>query len=431
MPRLSLYRPEKSNDFKFLDRTISEMFTVGATDIHYHKYLGPKSPTVENATAVQPIYSNMSETNIQDLLLMENRDRKYEQDIYVIRGHYNVQDLDFNLSQFGLFFDNDTMFMTVHINDIINTLGRKPMSGDVIELPHLRDEFAFNNSDFSLPRFFVISDVGRAAEGFSQTWRPHLYRLKITKISNEAQYSDIFNQPVDPNVNFRGDYDHTVLYNPNDVVRYQGKLYTVTQTTIGNLPTDPTYFSSYSGETLSQLLSVSDKNLQINDAVIAQAEADAPLSGYETRHFFTLSVRDGDSLLETADVTDVDASYTGWDASEILERPIRSGYTGYLLGDGFPENGAPFGHGINFPMEPIRGDFFLRTDFLPNRLFQYNGKRWTKHEDAVRHTLTNTDTRKTLRTSFINNTKTTELSDHSVIPERQDLAKALKPKADF
>jgi hypothetical protein len=430
MPRLSLYRPEKGNDYKFIDRRISEMFTIGATDVFLHKYLGTKPPSPENATADQPIYDAISETNIQDLLLMENRDRKYDSDIYIIRGHYNVQDLDFNLSQFGMFFENDTMYMTIHINDFIEAIGRKPMNGDALELPHLRDQFALNNSDYSLPRFFVISDVGRAAEGFSPTWYPHLYRLKITKISNEAQYSDIFNVPLDPDANFLGDWDPTLTYNPGDIVRYQGKLYTVTATTTGNLPTDPLYFQTYGGETLVDLLSVSDKTLQANDAVIAQAEADTAKSGFETRQFFTLSTTNGDSRLQTADMTDIEADYTGWDASEILERPLRSGYCGYLLGDGVPENGAPFGHGVNFPDYPTINDFYLRTDFLPNRLFRYNGARWIKHEDSIRHTLTNTDTRQTLKTSFINNDNITTLA-HSTVTERQSLSKSLRPKADF
>jgi len=29
MPRLSMYRPEKGNDFKMLDRNIAEQFQVG------------------------------------------------------------------------------------------------------------------------------------------------------------------------------------------------------------------------------------------------------------------------------------------------------------------------------------------------------------------------------------------------------------------
>jgi hypothetical protein len=181
MPRISLYKPERGQDYKFIDRQISEIFQVGGTDVHLHKYLGPANPTEQSATADQPHYVNgVKETNIQDLLLLENRDRKYDPSIYRIRGLYNVQNIDFNLSQFGLFIDNDTLFMTVHINDFINYIGRKPLSGDVIELPHLRDEFALNDFDISLPRYYVIEDVGRASEGFSATWYPHLYRLKCT-----------------------------------------------------------------------------------------------------------------------------------------------------------------------------------------------------------------------------------------------------------
>jgi hypothetical protein len=67
---------------------------------------------------------------------------------------------------------------------------------------------------------------------------------------------------------------------------------------------------------------------------------------------------------------------------------------------------------------------------MPNRLFRFDGGRWIKREDAVRHTLTNTDTRQTQRTSFINNTNTNVINDVTV-EERQSLSKALKPKADF
>jgi len=133
MPRLSLYKPEKGNDYKFIDRQIGEMFQIGGTDLYLHKYIGVNT-SEENATAAEPHYDALKETNIQDLLLLENRDRKYDPSIYKVRGIYNVQNLDFNLSQFGLFIDNDTVFMTVHINDWISTVGRKPISGDVLHL---------------------------------------------------------------------------------------------------------------------------------------------------------------------------------------------------------------------------------------------------------------------------------------------------------
>jgi hypothetical protein len=393
MPRLSLYRSERGNDFKFIDRQISEMFAIGGTDFYLHKYLGVKT-SAENASAATPFYSkdgvnpDFNPTQIQDLLLLENRDRKYDTSIYKIRGHYNVQNLDFNLSQFGLFIDNDTVFATVHINDWIQTIGRKPISGDVVELPHLKDEFALNDYNIALPRYFVIEDVSRASEGYSITWWPHLYRLKLKKITDDQKFADILDQPAIED----------------------------------------------SDQSLRDILSSRNKELEINDSIIRQAEADTPLSGYETRQFYTLALdpNNGEPVLQTVDddSTPPDASTMGLDTSRSRGRAIRSGYSGYLLGDGFPPNGYDFGHGILFPVNPYLNDYFLRTDFIPNRLFRFNGDRWLKVENAVRHTLTNTNNRITQKTSFINN-ENINMIDGKPVVERQALSKVLRPKADL
>ena len=131
MPRLSLYRPEKGKDYKFIDKTIWEMFQVGGTDVLVHRYLGPGT-AIQGNTPSTPIYDTLSPTNIQDMLFLENRDRRYDPDVYVMRGVYNVADIDFNLSQFGLFLQNDTVFITFHINDTVEKLGRKIIAGDVL-----------------------------------------------------------------------------------------------------------------------------------------------------------------------------------------------------------------------------------------------------------------------------------------------------------
>jgi hypothetical protein len=433
MPRLSLYRPEKGNDYKFLDRNISEMFQIGGTDLYFHKYIGPLNTPEGESTPERPHYASQSETNIQDLLFLENRDRKYDSSIYTLRGIYNVADIDFNLSQFGLWLDNDTLTLTVHINDTVKLIGRKPLSGDVIELPHLRDEFALNNFDTALPRFYVIEDVGRASEGFSRTWYPHLYRLKLKKITDSQQYADILKIPTDKDANFVGDYSETTTYQPGEIVRFQGGLYTVLSIVTGTEPPDTTYYMPYVETTIRDILSTQNKALEINDAIISEAEENTPKSGYETRQFFTLAANEeGKPALITADDTlpPPDASSTTMDASRIMERPIRTGYAGYMLGDGVPDNGVQFGFGGSFPQSAVEGDYFLRTDYVPNRLFRYTGKRWIKREDNVRHTLTNTDTRKTRKTSFINNTNVDNIGGTN-IEERQPISKALKPKADL
>jgi hypothetical protein len=260
MPRLSLYKPERGKDYSFLDKTITEMFTVGGTDVFVHKYLGPKNPDDASATADQPQYNAVKETNIQDMLFMENRDRKYDPDIYTMRGIYSVSDVDFDMSQFGLFLQNDIIFMTIPINYSVKTLGRKIMSGDVIELPHLKDENALNDYTVALKRFYVVEDVNRASEGFSPTWYPHLYRVKMKQIVDSQEFKEILDLPAEEG----------------------------------------------SSQTLRDVLSTYEQEMQINDAIISQAEADAPKAGYDTSHLYTLQVDDrGEPELVTTDSSEL------------------------------------------------------------------------------------------------------------------------------
>lgn len=412
MPRLSLYRPEKGSDYKFVDRTVYEMFQVGGVDVFVHKYIGPTDPTDPNKA--------LGETTIQDVIFLENRDRKYAADIFTLRGVYNVQDIDFNLSQFGLFLQNDTVFLTVHINNSVDTVGRKIISGDVIELPNLKDEFALNDHKSALRRFYVVEDVNRAAEGFSNLWYPHLYRLKLKPIMDSQEYKDILNKPEDLE-RFAGDYEEARAYYAGEVVRHTGDLYVV-KDDVGILgtqltPPNPNAWELYKEPTLQDILSTYEIEMQINDAILAEAEADAPLSGFDTSHFYTLAVDPltGRPAVNTADITENIAS--SLNISDVSRPPIRDGYKGYLLEDGIPPNGplpktasAQFGFGIQFPRSPITGDTFLRTDYLPNRLFRYDGARWIKQEDNVRMTMTNTDQRRTLKTSFINNDQKSGIS---------------------
>ena len=411
MPRLSLYRPEKSKDFKFFDRTIYEMFQVGGVEVHVHKYIGPVDPSDPSKA--------LGATTIQDVLFLENRDRKYDLDIYTLRGHYQTQDIDFNLSQFGLFLSNDTVFMTVHINNSVDLLGRKIMPGDVFEIPNLREEYIpdinnLRNFQAAIKKYYVVEDINRAAEGFSSTWYPHLYRLKLKPITASQEYADILNQPADTST-YAGAFDSTKTYYPGQTVTYNGQIYVVI-TAVGPTgtqlaPPDDTAWEVSVENTLADLMSTYNISLEINNAVVAQAENDAPLSGYETSQYFTLAVDPltGRSLLNTVDDTIDSVSDIDGFASDVNAPPIRDGYKGYLLADGQPANGpsagdAQFGFGIQFPQGPVRGDTFLRTDYLPNRLFLHDGTRWVKQEDNVRMTMTNTDTRQTLKTSFINNT---------------------------
>jgi hypothetical protein len=403
MPRLSLYRPEKGNDFKFIDRIIGEQFQVGGTDILVHKYIGPLSPD-EAGGESSPSMPNTSgnqlpELGIQDVLLMENRDRKYDPDVYILRGIYTMQDLDFNLSQFGVLLNNDTIMMHFHIQQTVGALHRKVVAGDVLELPHLKDEYAIDDKLVAMKRFYVVQEVTRPATGFSPTWYPHLLRAKCVPLVDSQEFSAILDQDS-------GNGD---------------------------------------GSTLRDLMSTYNKSIEINNQVIAQAEADSPLSGYDTSGYYVLPLTEN-GLLDIADasVMDRDSSIENaiYDASIVLESPNKNLYVGYITGDGIPPNGAPFNQGVTFPASPISGQFYLRTDYMPNRLFRFNGTHWSSYENNVKMTLNNfgygtvstgtfagSAVQLTQKGTFINNNSTSTIAGKTVI-QKQALSKALKPKAD-
>lgn len=455
MPRLSMWRENHSNDYKFFDRRISEEFTIGGTGIYLHKYLGTTTQTtaypitseatanaavlsfgnvtlfdigqnvsgigistntviisknltantvtissgvtetIANTTPISiywknaenPYYANESAKNIQDLLFLENRDRKYEENVYSLRGVYTVNDSDFDLSQFGLFLNADTVYMTFHLNDMISIVGRKIMDGDVFELPHKKDYYPLDaDVPAVLKRFYVVQDCTFSAEGFSQTWWPHLWRVKLTPLVDSQEYKDILNN---------------IAASEN------------TDTPLG------------------QVISTLDKLYQINDAIIAQAEIDVPKSGTNTDGLYIVPLNPDGSPGDPTGVSisgNISAS-SGMLASTQVTTPD-SNIPAYLGGDGVAPNGFNVTAGTSFPSNPAVGRFALRTDYVPNRLFRFDGTRWIKVEDAVRANLTPGPTNNTLRSTFVNNESTYTNQEGETLPTRQSLSKALTPKAD-
>ncbi len=480
MPRLSLWRENRGNDYKFIDRRISEMFTVGGTGILVHKYLGSVSGDGSNATV--PNYQSQSIFNIQDLLFVENRDRKYDENIYVMRGIYQRQDQDFSLSQFGIFLAEGTLFMTFHLNDCMEILGRKLIPGDVLELQHLTDYWALDDSvPVALKRFYVVSDCSFASEGFSPTWYPHLWRCKIQPMVDSQEFKDILNK-------------------------------------MKAVPGNDPFEANANAASLGSYISNYEKYKNINEAVIQQAEADVPKSGYDTSGFYVLSTNPADNS-PTGKGTSANNSSVTTSGSRVIEFVIsrtslnsteiflgananlavlgatirsntltantsvriiskpssesvrlsesttvydgqvismilpvyQSGNTkagsntlrasagratpqgktkGYLVGDGTGPNGLTVATGIAFPTTPKKGDYFMRLDFVPNRLFRFNGAIWVKVEDVVRTDLTpGSNNNQTYRAQWLRDETWTDYQGNTRAG-LSSLTKAGKPQAD-
>ena len=148
MSRLSLWNPTKTNDFTFIDRIVGEHIYAGGTGVNIHKYIGVhETPDEKDPTRPSSAGQN-SEVFIQDILFLENRDRKYDKNVFELRGQYNLGDNDgFDLTQFGMFLANDTLMMNFHTESMVDAMGRKLMAGDVLELPHLRDDLLLGSDE--------------------------------------------------------------------------------------------------------------------------------------------------------------------------------------------------------------------------------------------------------------------------------------------
>jgi hypothetical protein len=561
MPRLSLYHPTKSNDYRFFDRTISEMFTVGATDLYIHKYLGPtnQGPSIDYT---QPEYDSLDPTNIQDLLFLENRDRTYDPNIYRLRGHYNVQNLDFDLSQFGLFLNNDIIFITIHYNDMIDLIGRKLMVGDVLELPHLLDYNPLKETiPVALKRFYQITDGNFASEGFSPTWYPHLWRIKCEPLVDSEEFSQILAEPINQD-NYLGLWDATKVYPAGYVITYGDKNYISKQEVpIGIVPPNDIFWELDPNQNLKDILATYNKNLQINNAILDEASRLVPKAGYDRNNLYIVptygeyetntelsgkynqpappinilannngapEVATGvvsivrspmyknaspvlriskatvksiwdmtvDTLVDplqvarqinleissiaptligngsgpveneivltalptgpitgpygTSDNTYAFAdqnpelpNFTGTepygpntmdyraDADPRFQFIARSsprsfGYTtGYLDGTGEAPNGFPTGAGISFPQNPQVGAYFLRTDYLPQILYRWDGRLWVRISKNVRTQTGFTEQDLSQQSSFINNSNVTVTTSGTEIPQKQALSTIL------
>lgn len=247
MPRLGLWNSgQKGRDFSFIDRNVSEHTNISGMAVYCHLYLGPYGqtyPMINRDGTTIPAGSPGNITSIQDVLFLENRDRMYADTVYELRGVYQLQDIDFNLNMFGLMLLPDTLFLEFHLNDMMSILGRRLMSGDVLELPHKRDDTLDLNAP-AINKFYVVEDASRPAGGYSPTWWPHLWRVKISPMPASQEYQDILN----------GQQTNPIGYS------------------------DP--------GTIGSLMTTIGFDLAIDEAVVAEAKANVPKRYFETQQYW-------------------------------------------------------------------------------------------------------------------------------------------------
>jgi hypothetical protein len=200
-----------------------------------------------------------------------------------------------------MFLANDQFYMTFHTNDMVELLGRKLLPGDVLELPHLRDDLLLDANKAPISKYYVVADGNRGAEGFSQTWYSHIWRVKLNPLTDAQEFNDIL-----------GDAADSTSLN-SDISTYKSEF-------------------------------------NISDAVVASATQDDP---------------DGTSLLD---------HLYGFD------HPTAGGV---VIQDNTYNHGETIASGSAFPSTANEGEYFIRTDFSPNRMFVRRGSKWNRSYDNV------------------------------------------------
>lgn len=322
MPPLTLWKgvAVKTNDYKFIDRVVAEQYRIGGTEFYIHRLIGiiaaDGSVNLDDTGAGDPVLT------IEDPANMESRNRKYDANVYSLKGHYQISDTEFDLKQFGLFLSNDTIFLTFHLNNMVDQIGRKLMSGDVVEIIHQRDDLILG-SIAAVSKYYVIQEGTRPAEGYSPTWWPHIWRVKCTPITDSQEFKDILDAPI---LDASGD----PVTDPNNC----GKCVT-----------------------LGDIISTRDDVDDINDAVVEEAEREVPFRYFQAQHFYILP----------------------------CNNPNVVGGQDIWTGAGIPPNGSkPVNNGRTWPENPLIGDYFLRTDYNPPQLFQRESGKWIRIQTAWR-----------------------------------------------
>lgn len=323
----SLWDTRRKEEYYLIDQYLSEWFNIGGTGIRVYRFMGAQLPNPgqspvpgdETFPTIDTIDESLpEELRLGDFFSQENANRKYDIDnIPEMRGVYQTNDADFILQQMGIMSPGDQIMMFFHMNEMIERCGRKLMSGDVLELQHLREEDFLDPDRPAINKFYEVRDASRAAEGFDPLWWPHVWRCRLTPMQNQQEFLQIINKEIEDE--------------------------------FGNVQLDENGEPITLGDAISQV----NIDEEISDKIYNEAIRQVPRRFFEHRHIWLDPdmIRSGKQKLP------------------------------FFFGDGIPPNGAVLvGKGAFLPDDAKEGDYFLQTAWHPPRLFQKQPNSWAQVE---------------------------------------------------
>lgn len=306
---------------------------------------------------------------VSDPVFNENPKRKYSRETFDLWGVTMMNTPQFSFSFSGLsLLDGDEKEISFHYNSMVAQLGRKLLIGDVIEWTWLRDLDVLG-LETGANKFYQVTSSERDEKGWAANYKYHLWKVKVKPITNSPEFADLFNYGKE------NDFYEDVN-SPN-----------------GGGGLDPNNTAT-------------SNELDIMDKVLEEAEENGPSFRLHDEHHVYL---DENNQLY------------------VENRFIPQGI------DGIPNQleCANIEFGEFFPTDPKNGDYFLRIDYNPPRLFkrivneQTNEGKWQLTEYDNREKWTGCPA---ILRSHINNDLTITAEDGTVLKQRQDIKDLVKAR---
>lgn len=118
-------------------------------------------------------YTQTNLDNVEDMIFLENRDRDYADISIQLKGHYDLIDVETELTKFGIDLPQQYVF-TVSFAAMVDQLGRPVVIGDIIELP---SEMQYDQNLNGVRKWLEVTDTAWSQEGYTPGWLPILYRI--------------------------------------------------------------------------------------------------------------------------------------------------------------------------------------------------------------------------------------------------------------
>jgi len=265
-------------------------------------------------------YTATQSSNIQDKILVENRDRAYCTEPVVLKGSYDLLDVNSELTKMGIELPSQILIVQMNFLGVIAVLGRPLVIGDIVEVPN---EAQYSSDLRRIRKWLEVSDVSWSTQGYTPGWHPTMIAVTMQPAIVSEETQDIFGDlAAKPIPNELGLLDRNQAYDK--------------------------FFQDY---------------FDMSQTATALAKDEVPEKGAE-----------GSGRIRKWTKQELDNA-----SAQGLHQLRKTGLApkSLYVEDAMPPNNTPYTQGTTFPTSPIDGQYFRvvytgLSENIPARLYRYS-----------------------------------------------------------